>query len=85
MNKSSSDFQSHNGAIAATNDNCWHYSHDPAFNPTMVRLLPCEVRIVPGSAYNFQSHNGAIAAVIAVPIVLQNLAFQSHNGAIAAG
>ncbi len=53
------------------------------FNPTMVRLLPCQVTCH-HRACGFQSHNGAIAAEAMAADAVVEVRFQSHNGAIAA-
>ena len=59
-------------------------NYDDAFNPTMVRLLPCKLVRV-RSNMRFQSHNGAIAASRRGEQREGLTAdFQSHNGAIAA-
>jgi len=55
-----------------------------SFNPTMVRLLPRNLRSRAGRKSMFQSHNGAIAAGWAHYVDGDTSSFQSHNGAIAA-
>jgi hypothetical protein len=77
------EFQSHNGAIAASGiDN--HLRQNLGFNPTMVRLLPRVLPSRPLQPRVFQSHNGAIAALSKRSPYLVRRLFQSHNGAIAA-
>ena len=75
-------FQSHNGAIAASDlilfgNSFW------SFNPTMVRLLQCSISALEIDSFMFQSHNGAIAAS-KLAFAPSSPQFQSHNGAIAA-
>ena len=54
-------FQSHNGAIAAIDQDRWDCQR-VGFNPTMVRLLQQPNIAFERSIVVFQSHNGAIAA-----------------------
>jgi len=77
-------FQSHNGAIAAEEVRSWTERVAKSFNPTMVRLLPDEMRVAVLFEGGFQSHNGAIAAFATFCVTLLLRLFQSHNGAIAA-
>ena len=56
------EFQSHNGAIAAEIATEKQKTKLISFNPTMVRLLPANLRNRGRLSAKFQSHNGAIAA-----------------------
>jgi len=78
-----SEFQSHNGAIAAS-EQISAFDQLKRFNPTMVRLLLTEQVVKHLQNYSFNPTMVRLLPAYWGVFLVLSMRFQSHNGAIAA-
>jgi len=76
-------FQSHNGAIAASLQICW-LEGQLCFNPTMVRLLLVSLVRQWIDEFRVSIPQWCDCCLIDLSLLMRQKWFQSHNGAIAA-
>ena len=75
-------FQSHVGSISTLHRTAELSALCPSFNPTLVRLAPCQSSAFAAARSRFQSHVGSISTLTLSRRLPTRRQFQSHVGSI---